>query len=58
MKDGLNSDLPDPISADPVNKERERRRRLRNWAVFAVLGGFVLLVYTVTIVKIKLGYGQ
>lgn len=37
--------------------ERKRRQKSRNWAVFAALLGFVLLVYGVTITKIKLGYG-
>jgi ferric-dicitrate binding protein FerR (iron transport regulator) len=31
--------------------ERQRRRRQRNWALFAALLGFVVLVYVVTIVK-------
>jgi hypothetical protein len=42
---------------DPLNAERQRRRRARNWALFAVLGGFAVLIYAVTIVKIRLGYG-
>ena len=37
--------------------ERLRRRRVRNWALFAALGAFVALVYAVTIVKIRLGFG-
>ena len=42
---------------DPMNEERQRRRRQRNWAVFLVLLGFVALIYAITIVKIKMGYG-
>jgi len=45
------------IAPDPLNAERLRRRRARNWALFAVLGGFAVLVYAITIVKIRLGYG-
>ena len=41
----------------PIDKEREKRRQRRNWAVFGSLAAFVLLVYAITIVKIKLGYG-
>src|SRR5262245_7447346 len=40
-----------------TEEERLRRRRGRNWALFAFLGGFVAIVYAITIVKIKLGYG-
>lgn len=43
---------------DPVSAERQRRRRGRNLAVFLTLLGFVALVYAVTIIKIKLGYGS
>ena len=43
---------------DPVNDARQRRRRQRNWAVFLALLGFVILVYAVTIVKIKMGHGE
>jgi len=42
---------------DPLGEERARRRRARNWALFGLLGLFALLIYAVTIVKIKLGYG-
>ena len=37
--------------------ERLRKRRARNIALFAVLGGFAALIYAITIVKISLGYG-
>ena len=46
-----------PLSLDPVGDERQRRKRSRNLAVFFSLLGFVALVYAVTIIKIKLGYG-
>ncbi|HUI19111.1 MAG TPA: hypothetical protein VL244_15695 [Alphaproteobacteria bacterium] len=32
-------------------KERARRLRARNWALFAVLAGVVLLFYLMTIVR-------
>ena len=34
----------------------KRRRRLRNWALLGALGGFVVLVYVVALVK--MGYFQ
>jgi len=34
-----------------------RGRHNRNIALFVVLLGFIVLVYAVTIVKIKMGYG-
>jgi hypothetical protein len=42
-----------------VNTEdkRNKRRARRNWAVFLALAAFVVLVYAITIVKIKAGYG-
>jgi hypothetical protein len=43
--------------ADGLEDERRRRRSARNRAVFFTLLGFALLIYAVTIVKIKLGYG-
>ena len=46
----------DPPPA-PDNAERIRRRNRRNLAVMLALLGFVVLVYAVTIVKIRLGYG-
>jgi len=42
---------------DAVALERARRQRSRNLVVFFALLGFVGLVYAVTIIKIKLGYG-
>ena len=43
--------------AAPVEQERKRRQRGRNWAIFIMLLCFVVLVYAVTIIKIRLGYG-
>jgi len=43
--------------SDPLDHERKRRQSRRNLAVFIALGAFVLLVYAITIVKIKLGQG-
>ena len=42
--------------SDPT-VEKKRRQRGRNLTVFGVLLAFVLLVYGITIVKIKAGYG-
>jgi hypothetical protein len=38
-------------------KERKKRRNARNWALFGCLAFFAALIYAITIVKIKLGYG-
>jgi hypothetical protein len=35
--------------------ERQRRQRTRNWAIFLALAAFVIVVYVVTIVKMKGG---
>jgi hypothetical protein len=40
---------------NPTNGERRRRQRARNWAIFLALAAFVLLVYIVTIVRMKGG---
>jgi uncharacterized membrane protein len=40
----------------PLEAERRRRQRSRNLAIFAVLLGIVVLVYAVTIVRIKMGW--
>jgi cell division septal protein FtsQ len=37
--------------AEPKAKEHARRLRARNWALFAVLAGVVLLFYLMTIVR-------
>jgi ferric-dicitrate binding protein FerR (iron transport regulator) len=34
---------------------RRRRQRARNWAIFLALAAFVLIVYVVTIVRMKGG---
>jgi hypothetical protein len=39
----------------PTNGERSRRQRARNWAIFLALAAFVLIVYVVTIVRMKGG---
>jgi hypothetical protein len=41
---------PTPIHLNP---EALRRQRLRNWAIFGTLMAFVLLIFVITIVKIK-----
>lgn len=43
--------------SDPMTTERQRRLRSRNWAVFFALIAFVVIVYAVTIIKIKLSHG-
>jgi hypothetical protein len=32
--------------------ERQKRQRARNWAILALLMGFVALIYVVTLVKL------
>jgi hypothetical protein len=39
----------------PPDGERSRRQRARNWAIFLALAAFVLIVYVVTIVRMKGG---
>lgn len=34
-----------------VNDDSERRRRIKNWALLAVLAAFSLLFYFITIVR-------
>jgi hypothetical protein len=41
--------------SSPVEQERQRRLRARNWAIFLALAAFVAIVYVVTIVKMKGG---
>lgn len=38
-------------AATPLDAQALRRRRLRNWALLGALGGFVVLVYLVALVK-------
>jgi len=40
---------------DMVARERERRQRQRNWAVAGALMAFVIVVYAVTMIKMKGG---
>jgi hypothetical protein len=42
---------PDP------GEEKRKRQRARNLTIFFALLAFVVLIYGVTIVKIKAGYG-
>jgi hypothetical protein len=44
---------PTPVHLNP---EAQRRQRLRNWAVFGVLLAFVLLIFVISIVKMKGGH--
>ena len=44
--------MPEPSAID---RERARRQRARNWAIFAALAAFVAIVYVVTLVKLKGG---
>jgi len=39
----------------PTDGERSRRQRARNWAILLALAAFVLIVYVVTIVRMKGG---
>ena len=43
---------PTPIELNP---EAQKRRRARNWAIFALLMAFVVIVYIVSIVKMSGG---
>ena len=38
-----------------IRDERSRRQRARNWAILLALAAFVLIVYVVTIVRMKGG---
>ena len=38
---------------DPQDEERRRRLRAKNWALFAVLMAFVVVVYFVAIVRMS-----
>jgi len=41
-----------PVADGGTVDERRRRQRARNWAIFALLMGFVALIYLVTLVKL------
>ena len=43
------------VNAGPGKDERHRRQRARNWAMLVALAAFVLIVYVVTIVRMKGG---
>ncbi len=47
----------EPVSPK-VSIERKRRQNARNLALFLSLLAFVVLVYAITIIKMKLGYGS
>jgi hypothetical protein len=40
---------------EPDKDEERRRRNTKNWVLFAVLVGFVVLVYFVSIVRMSRG---
>jgi len=42
------------MMADLAMDDAQRKRRARNWALFAALAGFALLIYAITVVKIGL----
>ena len=44
------------MASDPLGEKR-RRLRGRNRAVFLLLLGFAVLVYAITLVRIKSGWG-
>ena len=41
--------------SEPKDEQDQRRRSTRNWVLFAVLLGFVVLVYFVSIVRMSGG---
>lgn len=45
-----------PMEPNPLETERLRRQQARNRAVGLILAAVVILIFAVTIVKIKLGY--
>jgi hypothetical protein len=45
------------MSFEPLNEQGRQRLRRRNWAVFLVLAALAALVYAITLVKIRQGYG-
>jgi hypothetical protein len=44
---------PTPID---LNQEALRRQKLRNWAIFGTLMAFVILIFVISIVKMKGGH--
>jgi hypothetical protein len=54
MANALKSDPKTGTKIDPaVAAERLRRQRGRNWAVMLALAAFCVVVYAITIVKLK-----
>jgi hypothetical protein len=43
------------MNAHPAQSEKQKRLKQRNWAMLAALVAFVVLVFVVTIVKMKGG---
>jgi hypothetical protein len=41
---------------EQITTERKRRQTGRNWALFLSLLVFVILVYAITMIKMKMGY--
>jgi predicted nucleic acid-binding Zn ribbon protein len=52
MTRAIDADRP-ALSGEQQLVERRKRLRQRNWALLAALIGFVVLVYVITIVKLK-----
>ena len=50
MEENKTMDYPVVENSEEIHKQRKRR----NWAMLAVLLGFIVLLYTVTIVKMGL----
>lgn len=46
---------PDTVRPGEIDAERRRRQRMRNWAVLAALVAFCVVVYAITMVKLKGG---
>jgi hypothetical protein len=44
---------PTPVHLNP---EARRRQKQRNWAIFALLMSFVVIVFVISIVKMKGGH--
>ncbi len=49
--------MNDNASSDNTLQKISNRQRSRNLTVFLVLLAFVVLIFAVTIVKIRMGYG-
>lgn len=45
------------IEVPHLTEEQRQKQKSRNLAVFLALVGFVVLVFGITIVKIRMGYG-